>query len=104
MLRARLARVTDEPEDEFDDFLAAQMRDPAFRTAYEQAEARAKARRSDPFSLIGEAMTFQGLYAMRAARWLRRLWRDGDAERRALIVAGIFFAAWALWGLVWLAV
>jgi hypothetical protein len=96
--------VSREPEDEFDDFLAEQMRHPAFRTAYEQAEARARARRSDPFSLIGEAMTYQGLYVMRAAGWLRRLWRDGDAERRVLIVAGIFFAAWALWGLAWLAV
>jgi hypothetical protein len=35
---------------------------------------------------------------------LRRLWRDGDAERRLWIATGIFFAAWALWGLVWLAV
>jgi hypothetical protein len=96
--------VSGEPEDEFDDFLAAQVRHPVFRAAYERAEASARARRSDPFGLISEAMTFQGLYVMRAAGWLRRLWRDGDAERRALIVAGIFFAAWALWGLVWLAV
>lgn len=41
-----------------------------------------------------------GLRATRGAGWLRDYWR-GDAERRVWIVTGIFFAAWATWGLVW---
>lgn len=87
--------------DDLDDYLAEQMRNPAFRAAYEQAEARSRARRSDPFSLTGEAMAYQGLYVMKGAGRLRDYWRDAGAERRLWIVTGAFFAAWAAWGLVW---
>lgn len=42
-----------------------------------------------------------GLRATRGTGWLRDCWQDGGAERRVWIVTGVFFAAWATWGLVW---